>query len=65
MSQAIHIALGEAEFLTLVAGDVFTTIRGGQEVKIILSDIGFDRMLAAAIDTAIMRQRGSPRADPR
>lgn len=64
MSHTIHIALGETEFLTLVSGGTFVTVHGGHEVRIILSDIGFDRMLVA-IDKAIMNQRDKRRADPR
>lgn len=64
MSKTIHIALDETEFLTLVSGGTFVTVHGGQEVRIILSDIGFDRMLAP-IFSVIRNQQGESRADPR
>lgn len=63
MPKPIHIALGETDFLTLVSGDVFVTVKGEQEVKIILSDIGFDRM-HAAINEAVAIQ-AARRAHPR
>lgn len=64
MSKPIHIGLSEDDFAGLIRGEIITTIGNGQVVKIILSDIGFDRMLVA-IDKAIMNQRDKSRADSR
>lgn len=44
MSKPIHIALDEKAFRTLVSGAVHSVWKDGQEIKIILSDIGFVRM---------------------
>jgi hypothetical protein len=61
MSNPVYISLEEDTFRDLVAGKV-ATVRSqtGQEVRIILSDIGFGRML-----TAIANALGSPGAGHR
>ncbi len=64
MSKPIHIALTEDDFAGLVRGEIVTTIGNGQIVKIVLSDIGFDRMLVA-IDNAVMEQRYPNNANSR
>lgn len=48
----IRISLSDADFAALVNGQVVEKREGGQTIKIILSDIGFDRMIFHITDAA-------------
>lgn len=51
MAAPIRVALDEVRFRRLVAGQVVATAAaGGERVEIILSDIGWQRILRAIVD---------------
>jgi hypothetical protein len=51
IGKPIRFALDEKQFRQLVKGQVLRlTAHDGTEIEIILSDIGFDRMVLAVLD---------------
>jgi hypothetical protein len=44
-STEIRVRLDEAAFTTLVSGEIYTSDSNAKNVKIILADIGYDKMI--------------------